>query len=94
MGHWFALGTSGATSSPAALMADGGRWLGCSGARGKKEGGFIGPVARRGCFASPSWPTRAPAWARGGGDVRQGRRFNGGRRRARGRGCRGRVAPA
>jgi hypothetical protein len=38
MGHWFAPGASGATSSPAALMADGGGWLGCSGARGKKEG--------------------------------------------------------
>jgi hypothetical protein len=55
-------------------MAGGGGWLGCSGTRGKEEGEFIGPVARRGSFASPSWPTGAPAWARGGGDVRRGRR--------------------
>jgi hypothetical protein len=30
----------------------------------KRQGGFIGPVARRGGFGSPSWPTRAPAWER------------------------------
>jgi hypothetical protein len=53
MGHWFASGASGARSSPAALMVGGGGWLGCSGARGKEEGGFIGPVARSGGFASP-----------------------------------------
>jgi hypothetical protein len=61
---------------------------------GKRKGGFIGPVARRGGFASPSWPIGAPAWARGSGDVRQGRRANGERRRTRGRVCRGRMAPA
>jgi hypothetical protein len=43
-------------------------------AREKGGGGFIGPVARRGSFASPSWPAGAPAWARGNGDVRRGRR--------------------
>jgi hypothetical protein len=38
MGHWFSSGASGARSSPAALMAGGGGWLGCSGARGKEGG--------------------------------------------------------
>jgi hypothetical protein len=47
--------------------ANGGRrWvaglLGC--VRKNRQGGFIGPVARRGGFAPPSWPTGAPAWAR------------------------------
>jgi hypothetical protein len=43
--------------------------------RARERGrGFIGPVARRGGFASPSCPTGTPAWARGGGDVRQSRR--------------------
>jgi hypothetical protein len=70
-----AVGVSGAARSPAAPMVGGSRWQGCSGMRGKEAGGgFICPVARRGSFASPSWPTGAPAWARGGGDVRRSRR--------------------
>jgi hypothetical protein len=64
MGHWFSSSASGARSSPAVLMASGGGWLGCSGARGKEEGeGFIGPGTCRGGSASPSWPTRAKEWA-------------------------------
>jgi hypothetical protein len=41
MGHWFASGTSRASSSPAALMADGGGWLGR--ARERSRWCFIGP---------------------------------------------------
>jgi hypothetical protein len=39
-----------------------------------RQGGFICPVGRRGGFTSPSWPTGAPAWARGSRDVRWSRR--------------------
>jgi hypothetical protein len=42
--------------------AAGGRVLGR--ARQKGREGFIGPVAHRGGFTPPSWPTVAPAWAR------------------------------
>jgi hypothetical protein len=38
-------------------MAGGGRWQSCSGTQEMRQGGFIGPVARRGGFSSPSWPT-------------------------------------
>jgi hypothetical protein len=55
-------------------MAGGGRWQGCSGARGKEEGGFYRPGVSQDSFARASWPTRAPTWARGGGDVRRSRR--------------------
>jgi hypothetical protein len=95
MGHWFSSGASGARSSPAALMAAGGGWLGCSGARGKEEGeGFIDPGTCRGSSASPSWPTGAREWAR-----RRWRRAaepaaNGAWRFARRRVRMGRVAPA
>jgi hypothetical protein len=41
--------------------------------RERGRGGFIGPVARRGGFASPSCPTGTPAWVRGGDDVRGSR---------------------
>jgi hypothetical protein len=40
IGHWFSTSASGARSLPAALMAGGGGWLGCSGVRGKDEGGL------------------------------------------------------
>jgi hypothetical protein len=56
---------SGGASSPAPLMAGGGRLRCCSGAREERRGrGFIGPTTRRGGFARASWPTGAMAWAR------------------------------
>jgi hypothetical protein len=95
MGHWFSSGASGARSSPAALMAGGDGWLGCSGTRGKEERkGFIDPGTRRGGSTSPSWSTGAREWAR-----RRWRRAaepaaNGAWRFARQRVRTGRVAPA
>jgi hypothetical protein len=45
-----------------------------SGARGKVEGGFIGPGTCRGGCSVAAWPTGARGWARDGGDVRRSRR--------------------
>jgi hypothetical protein len=42
--------------------------------KGSMEG-LIGPGACRGGCSIASWPTGAKEWARGGGDVRRGRRL-------------------
>jgi hypothetical protein len=66
------MGASEKASSPTALMAGGGGWLGRT--REKGVGVFIGPGACRGGCSIASWPTGAKEWALGGSDVRRSRR--------------------